>query len=624
MDIAYSCVLLFLATTFVYTGLLILHGLRRVIGNAGLYLAIGMLFIFIQLAGTAGLRIDTGLPGMNFDLMSTNIMLPVLAMLMVIYISDGTLAAQRIIIGMMAGLGLYVYLAKLTGITDLVINTGEPSVFTSLINRSLQAMAASSISFALDIFLIPIFYQGLRNLKCRLFIAVMGALVLVQLCDGIFYVLLCNLGKPGWWQPLKNFYLANMLSALWLSAMSSFYLSRIPKENPGSGKNPLDIIIAFFGHYGKAKKLEEHLKRSEERYRLLFEHAGDMVMTIDGNGEIHHANEATIRLTGLHDPRLKFSELTGMKQADWQHCDSAVMRVMPLTGRIVELTFTPFRPDGVNGPMEYIVFGRDVTDRIKLEKELADMHIRAEHNQRLESIGRLAGGIAHDFNNYLHAIQGHLDLIRYMYPVENENVERHLEKIDSITDKASLLTRQMLSFARKGDYMKTVQDPAQLILATLEMFPVNSHSIQMTCNVTAPSPFRVEADAVQIQQAVLNILINARDAMNQIPVSDRFLEITLFAAEAEMADFQPDPPDEAGYRKDQPYCVIRISDSGPGIPDKIRHRIMEPFFTTKPVGKGTGMGLAMAYGLMLSHKGWLQCRNAKNGGAVFELIFPLC
>ncbi len=624
MSIAYSCTLLFLETTFIYAGLLILHGLRKVTGAAGFYLALGMLFVFMQLAGAAGFRIDTGLPGLNFDLMSTGMMLPILAALMVIYISDGTLEAQRVIIGMMAALGLYVYLAKLTGISELAVNgTGEVSVFGGLIYQSVRAMAATVISFAWDIFLIPIFYQGLRNMKCRLFIAVMGALLLVQLCDGIIYTLILNLGKPQWWLPLQESYLAKIVTALWLSAMSSFYLARIPKENPGTGRSTLDIIIAFFGNYGKAKVLEENLKRSEERYKLLFEHAGDMVLTIHEDGTIHNVNQAASRLTGLEQLQNRhadFSALTGIKPEEWRSC-TAMKQIMPLTGRTAELTFTPFQPVGEDGPTEYIVFGRDVTERTKLEKELEELHVRTEHNQRLQSIGRLAGGIAHDFNNFLHAIQGHLDLIRYMYPAENEDVNRHLEKIDSITEKASLLTRQMLGFARKGDYEKSIQNPAQLIRATLEMFPGNA--IQMEYSIPAEPDFRIEADAVQIQQAILNILINARDAMNQIPEWDRHLKISLFSAAS--SGFIPDPPDEAEFdpEKLRQYCVIRIADSGPGIPDEIRHRILEPFFTTKPVGKGTGMGLSMAYGAMLSHKGWLQCRNASDGGAVFELIFPL-
>ena len=291
---------------------------------------------------------------------------------------------------------------------------------------------------------------------------------------------------------------------------------------------------------------------------------------------------------------------------------------------MLDLTFTPFRTDE-DSATDYIIFGRDITQRRRLERELEEWRIRTEHNQRLQSIGRLAGGIAHDFNNFLHAIQGHLDIILYMHPIEDEDVKRHLNKIDSITEKASLLTKQMLGFARKGSYARTVCDPAELIHTTLELFlPDDSDAASVRIEketVPAKSEIRIECDAMQIQQTILNILINARDAMKNMPENDRTVRI-LFGMTDDMADFCMIPPEEAEVVENKKYCVIRIADTGPGISDALRDRIFEPFFTTKPIGQGTGMGLSMAYGTMLSHKGWLQCGNMPSGGAVFDLIFP--
>lgn len=624
MNLLYSCILIFLEVTFVYAALLILHGLRKVIGVAGFYIALGLLFVLMQLVGAAGFHVVTGLPGLNIELMSTGLLLPFLAAILIIYITDGTLETQRLIIGMMTALGLYLYLAKLTGNTALTL-TGENTLFFGkLINTGLRSMAATVLSFAVDIFLIPIVYQGLRNWKCRLFYAVLGSLALVQLYDCAVYGLILNLGKPDWWKPLADGYLTKMIAIIWLSIMSSFYLSRISVERPGSGRNALDILIAFFGNYGKTKALEENLKQSEARFKLLFENAGDMVIVIDEDGNITDANRAAFRLTGLPDKNVSFPEISGIHREIWLMATEITV-TMPVTGKILELTFTPFQPAGEDGPTEYIIFGRDVTERAKLEQEVEEWRVRTEHNQRLESIGRLAGGIAHDFNNYLHAVQGHLDLIRYMYPVENEDAERHLEKIDVITEKASLLTKQMLGFARKGSYEKNVFDPADMIRATLEMFPDTS-AVQVRMegiSASGASPFRINGDMIQIQQMLLNLFINARDAMNNVPEQERTMTISLFDA-AEQQDFTADPPGEAEYDPAAKYCVIRVADSGTGIPEEIRHRILEPFFTTKPVGKGTGMGLSMAYGSMLSHKGWLQCRNGAERGAIFELVFPIC
>ena len=183
----------------------------------------------------------------------------------------------------------------------------------------------------------------------------------------------------------------------------------------------------------------------------------------------------------------------------------------------------------------------------------------------------------------------------------------------------------MLGFARKGSYEKNVFDPADMIRATLEMFPDTS-AVQVRMegvSASGASPFRINGDMIQIQQMLLNLFINARDAMNNVPEQECIMTISLFDA-AEQQDFTADPPGEAEYDPAAKYCVIRVADSGTGIPEEIRHRILEPFFTTKPVGKGTGMGLSMAYGSMLSHKGWLQCRNGAERGAIFELVFPIC
>jgi len=496
-------------------------------------------------------------------------------------------------------------------------------------------MAAMVVSFSLDIFLIPIIYQGLRNLNCRLFIAVLGALLIVQLADALVFNIIRNLGQVDWWEGLADSYFSRSLATLWLSTMSSFYLARIEAEKPGDGRNALDIFIAFFGNYGKAKQLEENLRVSEERYRLLFDKASDMVLVIDEFGNIRNANEAAIRMTGLTpeelDSDVPFTTISGITEDIWNTGKTTrkmldeihpVNAAMPRTDRIVELTFTPFRPTKDSG-IEFIVFGRDVTERIKLERDIAEWREKTEHNQRLESIGRLAGGIAHDFNNYLHAIQGHLDIIRYMHEIKDDDVVRNLDKIDSITGKAALLTKQMLGFARKGNYARTVFDPALLIRSTLELFMPNAgNTVQIDISkVPKESGLFINGDMIQLQQALLNIMLNARDAMKDQPEDQRILRIVLAKA-SEMEGFTPDPPQEAATQPDQTYCVIRIADSGPGIPEAVRNRIFEPFFTTKPVGQGTGMGLSMAYGSMITHQGWLQCSNEHGGGAVFEMVFP--
>lgn len=625
MTALYSTLLGFLGMTSIFAFLLLLHGVRKLTGSAGFYIMLGLIFVLMQLAGVSGIYIDSPLPGMDFELISLALSLPLLGSLMIIYISDGTLEAQRVILGFIAALFLYLYLVQLEGSGIVALGTASSRLDT-IMSRSLRPMAATVTAFAVDIFLIPIVFQALRNMKCRMFFAVAGALVVVQLCDSTIYNMIRHLGSPDWWQYTLNSCLIKLVAVLWISIMCTVYLMKLNREK--LNRATLDILFAFFGNYGKTKELEKDLRRTEARYKLLFENAVDMVAVLNLKGKILQANQAALKMMAVSAEELNqgihFQDVAE-NTTDFSNDAGFASVTMARTGKKVELTFSKLmneQDDEQEQPQkfQYVIFGRDVTERLKLRAELEGLRTKAEHDQRLESIGRLAGGIAHDFNNYLHAIQGHLDIIRYMHPSEDENVKRNLDKIDTITDKAAVLTKQMLGFARKGNYTQTSFDPAQLIKATIDLFmPKKTLTLDID-GIKTPSPFTICGDTIQIQQTLLNLLINARDAMLNIPERDRAIKISLFALDE---SFHADPPQDAGFDPGKKYCVIRIKDNGTGIPDELKHRILEPFFTTKPVGQGTGMGLSMAYGAMLSHHGWLQFHNAEEGGAVFELVFPV-
>jgi C4-dicarboxylate-specific signal transduction histidine kinase len=271
-----------------------------------------------------------------------------------------------------------------------------------------------------------------------------------------------------------------------------------------------------------------------------------------------------------------------------------------------------------------IVYGQDITERTRLERERQEWQEQTFHWQRLESIGRLAGGIAHDFNNFLHAMQGHLDIIRYMHPVEDPDVNRHLDVIDSITEKAATLTKQLLGFARKGNYNESDIELETFIRSAVDLFMPASSAIPVNVdvNILAEKKLIIRGDPIQLQQALMNIMFNARDAMENVPEAKRKLIISLYEHDdSNTTDLRP-PPEIADW-KEYHYCVIRVLDSGTGIGDDAINRLFEPFFTTKPVGKGTGMGLSMAYGILLAHKGWIQAENAPEGGAAFSFFLRI-
>jgi hypothetical protein len=128
-------------------------------------------------------------------------------------------------------------------------------------------MAAMTLAQTLDLFMIPIFFQRLKNLKCGMFASVLGALLLTMALDSVVYVSACYWGQPQWWQQISSSYLAKVVAVVWLASLATIYLTRIESEMPGESRRTLDIIFAFFGSYGRAKTLEQNLRESEERYR---------------------------------------------------------------------------------------------------------------------------------------------------------------------------------------------------------------------------------------------------------------------------------------------------------------------------------------------------------------------
>ncbi|MBR2941120.1 MAG: PAS domain S-box protein, partial [Kiritimatiellae bacterium] len=586
----------------------------------------------------SGKKIEgSGYSGFDIPLSSGVLMLPFLGILAVIYIADGTLSAQRVIIGLMISLALYLYLAHLTVTQAEMLPSQDtasdqlPVAFAAMMRSSLRVMAANVLSFTVDIFLIPIFYQGLRNRRINLFLCVAASLIAVQLSDALVFSAVYSWGRPDWWLELETSYLFKTLMVLWLSVIITFYISRIRYELPGEGRGALDIVIAFFGNYGKRVELEKTLRDTEERYRVLFRNAVASIFLTDSEGVISEVNDsaATMFRTTADDLKDKsFLELAGIEREKWDALltepEARYTATLPGTDRILELAINRVVIDET--PM-VLVHGRDVTERTRLEREREVWREQTFHRQRLESIGELAGGIAHDFNNFLQAIQGHLDLIKYMYPVREENARRHIEVIDTITERAATLTRDLLGFARRGNFTASEIDLAAFLNTSAAMFLPSAAGIDFKLDLpnkhTVDAPLIVRGDSVQLQQVILNLLMNARDAVRKIPEHDRRITISLGTPAALGVD--PLPPPDADVSPDARYCVIRIRDSGPGVPDDLRARIFEPFFTTKPVGQGTGMGLSMAYGILISHKGWLQLDPAdpESPGAAFSLFLPL-
>jgi PAS domain S-box-containing protein len=252
-----------------------------------------------------------------------------------------------------------------------------------------------------------------------------------------------------------------------------------------------------------------------------------------------------------------------------------------------------------------VVIARDVTARRQLAAHLAQA-------ERLDSIGKLAGNIAHDFNNLLTAIIGNAEIaIRSVEPTER--VHADLTKILDISRRASLLTRQLLSFARRQvTAPRVINVNAFLEEATPLLRRVIGEHVALVLQFSAGQP-RIRFDPTQLEQVLVNLAANARDAM---PGGGRLTIATSL-------DTVADGSEATDERAPGEYLCLSVADTGAGMSNEIRERIFEPFFSTKEVGKGSGMGLATVHGIVHEHGGHILVDSAPASGATFRVLLPL-
>ncbi|HWZ92911.1 MAG TPA: ATP-binding protein, partial [Polyangiaceae bacterium] len=277
--------------------------------------------------------------------------------------------------------------------------------------------------------------------------------------------------------------------------------------------------------------------------------------------------------------------------------------------RYVELVGRPaFDIRGVGG---VIVNVRDVSDRVRAENERAELEEHLTQARKMEAIGHLAGGVAHDFNNLLTPIIGYTELVRASVP-KSDRIYKDLAVVLEAAEGARQLVRQLLAFGRKqalemrpvdlGDQVRRIE---KILRA---MIP---ESIELALSLPR-EPVVIRADATQLQQVVLNLVVNAQDAMRggdgRLLVSVSRLELAQPDAELELAPGS--------------YGVLSVADSGHGIDTQTRARLFEPFFTTKERGKGTGLGLATVYGIAKQHRGAITVTSELGRGATFQVYFP--
>ena len=274
-------------------------------------------------------------------------------------------------------------------------------------------------------------------------------------------------------------------------------------------------------------------------------------------------------------------------------------------GRRIELTANPQRLDGVT--LGWVFRFRDVTERHLLEEQL-------RQSQKMEAVGQLAGGVAHDFNNLLTIVRGNLDLLRDDVTLSGDAHEL-LDEVGRAAARAADLTRQLLAFGRKQTLRVSVFDLGETLTGIEPMLRrVIGANITLSADRDA-SATPVRADRGQLDQVVMNLVLNARDAMpagGSIRLTTRLVRVSE-ARTVALGDVMP-----AGA-----YAELAVADTGSGIASDDLSRIFEPFYTTKPVGQGTGLGLAMVHGIVRQSHGFIDVESARGIGTTTRLLFPV-
>ena len=374
-------------------------------------------------------------------------------------------------------------------------------------------------------------------------------------------------------------------------------------------------------------RAEKAALKNEERFRDLFDHAPVGYYELDREGRFVNLNQTELEMMGY-----RLEEMMG--QSVWKFNEdeeTARKRVLDKLASIVPpakgVEFTYRRKDGMTFPVlieERILRDQtgkitglrgtiqDITDRKRAEQELAFLQEQLRQAQKMEAIGQLAGGIAHDFNNILTVISGgcELTLLRL---AERDPLREKIEEIHKAANRAASLTRQLLAFSRRQVLEFRVADLNGILTDLNKMLRrVIGENIELA-TLLGRDLRKVKIDLGQIEQLILNLVVNARDAM---PDGGKLI---LETANVEL--------DEAYARthmevKPGPYVRLSISDTGVGIAPEVKRRIFEPFFTTKEKGKGTGLGLSTVYGIAKQSGGSIEVYSELGQGTVFKIYLP--
>lgn len=279
--------------------------------------------------------------------------------------------------------------------------------------------------------------------------------------------------------------------------------------------------------------------------------------------------------------------------------------------RHYELKFNTLR-DASGAASGAYSFVYDVTDRVEHQQRLTATEEALRQSQKMEAIGQLTGGIAHDFNNLLAGIIGAMELLRRRISAGRyEDTQRFMDAAVASANRAAALTHRLLAFARRQPLDPRPLDPNQLVRSMEDLLRRSmGEQVRLSLNLSCDA-WLINTDANQLENAILNLAINGRDAM---PDGG---QLTISTSNAKV-----DNPREAGELRAGEYLVLSVADTGTGMSPEIKSKVFDPFFTTKPIGQGTGLGLSMVYGFAQQSGGYARIESEEGAGTNVELYLP--
>jgi len=425
-----------------------------------------------------------------------------------------------------------------------------------------------------------------------------------------------------------------VLVTLLLTAGIASFLMPIVHERQGEfdafhlslavrGLIALVLLFDLYAIYQQLQiyRMRHQLVEREQLFRLISENAADMIAVVDANGKRLYNSPAYERILGYSQEELQStSALEQVHPDDRARVEEAArearaggvgrnieyrMRHKNGTWRVMESTASTVRD--AQGKVEtLIIVNRDITDRRHLEEQF-------RQSQKMEAVGRLSGGVAHDFNNLLGVIIGYAEFLQERLDGADP-LRASVDEILNAGKRAASLTRQLLAFSRQQvldpkvlDLKSVVTDMEKLLRRLI------GEDIELT-TVLDPELGKVKADQGQLEQVVMNLAVNARDAMPQ--GGKLIIRVENTVLDQDYVRRYPYPVQPG------PYVLLLVSDTGIGMDPETKARAFEPFFTTKEKGKGTGLGLSTVYGVVKQSGGYIDIDSAPGAGTTFKIYLP--